>query len=96
MPPYRGIVYITVGGYHVTVELSIAKPGTYEISLGYDAIPYRLFDSTSTVYSGSGGLQSAPSSWTPAAKRPCAAALTSPVSKRCISERSKTPLAWVA
>ncbi len=48
-------------------ELSIGKPGTYEINLGYDAIPYRLFDSTSTVYSGSGGLQSAPSSWTPAA-----------------------------
>lgn len=49
------------------IELSIGRPGTYEISLGYDAIPYRLFDSTSTVYSGSGGIQSAPDTWTPAA-----------------------------
>ncbi len=49
-----------------SVGFSFGKPGTYEISLGYDETPYRRFDSTSTVYSGSGDSLSRPASWTPA------------------------------
>ena len=50
-----------------SVSLSIGRPGTFGIDVGYSELPYRLFDTTSTVYSGSAGVQSAPSAWTPAA-----------------------------
>jgi len=36
------------------LNVSIGRPGTYEIALGYDEIPYRLFGSTSTIFSSSG------------------------------------------
>ena len=47
-------------------ELSAGKPGKFEIDVGYRAIPYRLFGSTSTVYTGSGDTLSRPSTWTTA------------------------------
>jgi len=47
--------------------LSAGKPGKFEVDIGYRAIPYRLFGSTSSVYSVSGDILSRPSSWTPAA-----------------------------
>jgi MtrB/PioB family decaheme-associated outer membrane protein len=46
--------------------LSAGRPGKYEFQLGYRSIPYRLFGSTSTVYSISGGTLTRPSSWTTA------------------------------
>jgi MtrB/PioB family decaheme-associated outer membrane protein len=48
-------------------SLSAGKPGKFVVGLGYRSMPYRLFDSTSTVYSVSGGTANRPSSWTPAA-----------------------------
>jgi MtrB/PioB family decaheme-associated outer membrane protein len=47
--------------------IAIGRPGTYGIDIGYRAMPYRLFGSTSTVYSGSAGDLTLPSSWVPAA-----------------------------
>ncbi len=48
------------------LSLSAGRPGHYEFSLGYSSIPYRLFGSTSTVYSTDGGTVTAPSGWTTA------------------------------
>jgi MtrB/PioB family decaheme-associated outer membrane protein len=50
-----------------SAEISIRKPGTFGIDLGYRELPYRLFNTSSTVYSATGGILSAPSGWTPAA-----------------------------
>lgn len=50
-----------------TASISFARPGTFGIDAGYSELPYRLFDTTSTVYSRSGDILSAPDSWTPAA-----------------------------
>jgi MtrB/PioB family decaheme-associated outer membrane protein len=46
--------------------ISVGRPGTYSIELGYDELPYRLFDSTSTIFSTSGNSLTVPSSWTAA------------------------------
>lgn len=46
--------------------ISVGRPGTYSIELGYDELPYRLFDSTSTIFSTSGNTLAVPSSWTAA------------------------------
>jgi MtrB/PioB family decaheme-associated outer membrane protein len=46
--------------------LSAGRPGKYSIDFGYRAIPYRLFGSTSTVYTIGGGDLSSPSAWTTA------------------------------
>jgi len=50
-----------------SMDLSIRSKGTFKVDLGYKGLPYRLFDSTSTVYSTSGKTLTAPSDWTPAA-----------------------------
>jgi len=48
------------------LEVGIGKPGTYGIDFGYRGIPYRLFDTTSTPFSGSGEALSLPAGWTTA------------------------------
>lgn len=45
------------------VDLSFAHPGTYSIDLSYSELPYRLFDTTRTVYSRSGDAYGLPSGW---------------------------------
>jgi len=46
--------------------ISVGRPGSYSIELEYDELPYRLFDSTSTIFSTSGNTLAIPSSWTAA------------------------------
>lgn len=44
-------------------DITVAKPGTYEIGLGYRESPYRLFDSTRSIYTTNGDTLTVPSSW---------------------------------
>lgn len=43
--------------------ISAGKPGTYDIGITYRELPYRLFGSTSTVFSSDGTSLSLPSAW---------------------------------
>jgi MtrB/PioB family decaheme-associated outer membrane protein len=46
------------------LDISAGKPGKYEVSLGYRELPYRLFDTTDTVFASSGaGVLTLPSDW---------------------------------
>ena len=45
------------------VDISVARPGTFSVDLGYSELPYRLFGTTRTVYSRSGDAYSLPSGW---------------------------------
>lgn len=49
-----------------TLELTVERPGTLSVNLGYRSIPYRLFDSTRTVYAIGNDTLTRPSTWTPA------------------------------
>ncbi|NIV18751.1 MAG: MtrB/PioB family outer membrane beta-barrel protein, partial [Woeseiaceae bacterium] len=46
--------------------MSAGKPGRFEVDLGYRGLPYRLFNTTSTVYDFTGETATRPSTWTPA------------------------------
>lgn len=48
------------------LSISIGRPGTYNVSLGYDETPYRLFGDTRSIYSTNGDTLNVPSSWTAA------------------------------
>lgn len=50
-----------------SLQIAVDRPGLFSVDLGYHAIPYRLFGSTSTVYTIDGGRLHRPSSWTSAA-----------------------------
>lgn len=46
------------------LNVSAGRPGKFELGLNYKDLPYRLFDSTSTVFtSSSGGILTLPASW---------------------------------
>ena len=46
------------------LDISAGKPGKYDVSLGYRELPYRLFDTTDTVFAPAGsGALSLPSDW---------------------------------
>jgi len=46
------------------LEISVGKPGKFEVGLGYRELPYRLFDTTATVFSPSASETLAlPSDW---------------------------------
>ena len=46
------------------LNISAGKPGKYEVALGYRELPYRLFDSTDTVFSAPApGVLTLPSNW---------------------------------
>jgi MtrB/PioB family decaheme-associated outer membrane protein len=46
------------------LNISAGRPGKFEVGLGYRELPYRLFDSTETVFSSSGpGVLTLPSDW---------------------------------
>jgi len=46
------------------LNISAGRPGKYGVDLGYRELPYRLFDSTDTVFSSNGaGVLSLPSNW---------------------------------
>jgi len=47
-------------------EFGVGKPGKYGVDFGYRGIPYRLFDTTSTPFSGSGDTLGLPAGWTTA------------------------------
>jgi len=50
------------------LNVSAGRPGKYEVELDYRELPYRLFDTTDTVYSSSGvGVVTLPSDWVRAA-----------------------------
>lgn len=45
-------------------SISAGRPGTYEVDLGYRELPYRLFDSTATIFSSAGSdTLTLPSAW---------------------------------
>lgn len=49
------------------LELSAGKPGKFEVGLGYRELPYRLFDTTSTIFASSGAdTLTLPAGWVPA------------------------------
>lgn len=46
------------------LDIAAGKAGKYEVSLGYRELPYRLFDTTDTVFAATGsGVLSLPSDW---------------------------------
>ena len=46
------------------LNISAGRPGKFEVALGYRELPYRLFDSTDTIFSSSGpGVLALPSNW---------------------------------
>ena len=46
------------------LSISAGRPGTFQIGLDYRELPYRLFDSTSTVFASSDtGVLTLPASW---------------------------------
>lgn len=48
-------------------ELSVGAPGTYEVHFGYRELPFRRFDTSSTIFSGSAdGTLALPGGWVPA------------------------------
>ena len=59
-------------------KVSAGRPGKFEVGLDYRELPYRLFDSTDTVYSASGpGVLTLPSDWVTAGTTDGFTALTS-------------------
>jgi MtrB/PioB family decaheme-associated outer membrane protein len=49
------------------LNITAGRPGKFEVGLGYRELPYRLFDSTETIFSSSGpGALAPPSAWVPA------------------------------
>jgi MtrB/PioB family decaheme-associated outer membrane protein len=49
------------------LEVSAGKPGKFGVELGYRELPYRLFDTTNTIFTPSGSDTLAlPSNWVPA------------------------------
>ena len=46
------------------LNIAAGKPGKFEVALGYRELPYRLFDSTDTVFTSSdSGVLALPSNW---------------------------------
>ena len=45
------------------LAVEAGRPGRYDVSLSYRGLPYRLFDTTQTVFSPSAGGLSLPASW---------------------------------
>lgn len=45
------------------VDISVARPGTFSVDLGYSELPYRLFGTTRTPYARSGDAYNLPSGW---------------------------------
>ncbi|MGI9283828.1 MAG: MtrB/PioB family outer membrane beta-barrel protein, partial [Pseudomonadales bacterium] len=45
-------------------RLEAGRPGSYEVSIAYRGLPYRLFDTTDTVYASTGNSLQLPGGWT--------------------------------
>ncbi len=72
------------------LNISVGRPGSYEINLGYRESPYRLFDSTSTIFATDGNTLNVPSDWTPAATTSGFAGLSSALTPQNIEKDRQT------
>ncbi len=45
-------------------RIEAGRPGSYEVSIAYRGLPYRLFDTTDTVYTSTGNSLQLPGGWT--------------------------------
>lgn len=66
------------------------KPGTFGFRLAYSELPYRLFNTTETVFSGSGDTLSLPSGWIPASQTPNMPGLATALRPRFVESDRKT------
>ncbi len=66
-------------------EMSIAAPGTFEVRFGYRELPFRRFDTTSTIFNqSSGDTLTLPSDWVPASTTDQMTQLSSSLQQRVI------------
>ena len=70
-------------------ELEGGRPGKFDYNIGYSQIPYRQFNTTSTIFAESGNALSVPPGWVPATTTDGFTALDSSlVSRNIESDRS--------